>query len=78
MLFNSDTNSSSSFAHKSDLDELLVVGLGEAVVERRAAKTITVGHLDDGDTGAVKCGDDVADVGNRELVALVVRTVTQR
>ena len=62
---------------RRDLDELLVVGLGEAVVERRAAETVTVRDLDDRHAGAVEGGHDVADVLDRELVPLVMRAVPQ-
>src|SRR5699024_2414864 len=60
-----------------DLDEFLVVGLGEAVVEGGAAEAVTVGDLDDGHPGTVEGPDDVAHVLDRELVALVVRAVAQ-
>src|SRR5699024_5670417 len=60
-----------------DLDEFLVVGLGEAVVEGGAAEAVTVGDLDDGHPGTVEGPDDVAHVLERGLVARVVRAVQQ-
>ncbi len=60
------------------LDQLLLRGLGEPVVEARPAQAVTVGHLDDGDTGGIQGGDDRADLVLGELVPLVVRPVAQR
>ncbi len=61
----------------SELDELLLGRLGEAVVERRSAQAVAVGHLDDRDAGGVECADDVAYLLRHELVPLVVRAVAQ-
>ncbi len=61
-----------------ELDQFLLGGFGEPVVEGGAAETVTVGDLDDRHTGGVEGGDDGADLVLGELVALVVRTVAQR
>jgi hypothetical protein len=58
-----------------ELDQLLLGGLGEAVVERRAAQSVAVGHLDDRHPGRVERRDDRLDLVLGELVAFVVRAV---
>ena len=45
---------------RGELDQLLLGGLGEAVVERRAAEAVAVGHLDDRHARGVERGDDRA------------------
>ena len=55
------------------LDQLLLGGLGEPVVEARPAQPVTVGHLDDRHPGGVQRRDDRADLVLGELVPLVVR-----
>ena len=60
-----------------DLDQLLLGRLREAVVERRAAEAVAVGHLDHRDAGGVERLDDVVHLLRGELVPLVVRPVAQ-
>ena len=60
-----------------DLDELLLGGLGEPVVEAGPAEAVAVGHLDHRHAGGVERLDDVAHLLRGELVALVVRPVAQ-
>ena len=60
------------------LDQLLLGGLGEPVVEARPAQPVAVGDLDDRHAGGVQRRDDRADLVLGELVALVVRPVAQR
>ena len=57
---------------RGGLDELLLVGSAEAVVERSAAEAVAVGHLDDRHAGAVERTDHRHDVLAGELVTLVV------
>ena len=60
-----------------DLDQLLLGGVREAVVEARPAEAVTVGHLEDGHPRVVERGDHRAHLVGGELVALVVRAVAQ-
>ena len=60
------------------LDQFLLGGLGEAVVEARPAEPVAVGDLDDRHARGVQRRDDGADLVLGELVALVVRPVAQR
>ena len=59
------------------LDQLLLGGLGEPVVEARAAQSVAVGHLDDRNARGVEGGDDGTDLVLGELMALVVAAVAQ-
>ena len=63
---------------RGGLDQLLLRGFGEAVVERRPAQTVAVGHLDDRNTGVVEGSDDRAHLVLGELMTLVVAAVAQR
>ena len=63
---------------RRELDQFLLGGLGEAVVEAGATEAVTVGHLDHRHTGVVEGGDDALHLFLGELVALVVRAVAQR
>lgn len=60
------------------LDQLLLGGLGEPVVEARAAQPVAVGDLDDRHPRGVQGRDDGLHLVLGELVALVVAAVAQR
>ena len=60
------------------LDQLLLRGLGEPVVEAGSAEPVAVGDLDDRHARRVERRDDGADLVLGELVALVVAPVAQR
>ena len=62
---------------RRDLDQLLLRGVREAVVEARPAEPVAVGHLEHRHPGLVEGGDDRAHLLGGELVALVVRAVAQ-
>ena len=62
---------------RGDLDELLLGGVREAVVEARPAEPVAVGHLEHRHTGLVERGDHRAHLVAGELVPLVVRPVAQ-
>ena len=55
-----------------ELDELLLGGLGEAVVEARPAEAVAVGDLDDRHTRGVQRRDDRVHFVLGELVPLVM------
>jgi hypothetical protein len=59
-------------------DEVQLVLAREAVIERRAAKTVAVRHLDDGHAGRVQRVHRRADLLGRELVRHRVTAVPQR
>ncbi|SKU49982.1 Uncharacterised protein [Mycobacteroides abscessus subsp. abscessus] len=60
------------------LDQFLLRGFRESVVERGSAQTVAVSHLDDRDAGAVQRRHDSPHLVRGELMPLVVRAVTQR
>ena len=60
-----------------DLDQFLLRGFGESVVEARSAEAVAVGHLDHRHTGRVQGRDDGLHLLLGELVTLVVRSVPQ-
>ena len=60
------------------LDEIELVDLGEAVVERGPAEAVAVGDLDDLNAGAVERADHAADLPLGELVRHRVGAVAQR
>ncbi|SKX84099.1 Uncharacterised protein [Mycobacteroides abscessus subsp. abscessus] len=57
------------------LDQFLLRGFGEAVVERRPAESVAVRHLDHRDSGVVERADDGPHLVDGELVPLVVAAV---
>ncbi len=59
------------------LDQLLLGGLGEPVVEAGPAEPVAVGHLDDRHTRGVQRRDDGSDLVLGELMAFVVTPVPQ-
>src|SRR3546814_16260304 len=71
------TRTDTLFPYTTLFRSLLLRSAGEPVVERRSAEAVSVGDLDDRDAGTVERGDDVAHLLGHELVALVVRAVTQ-
>src|SRR5262249_45875514 len=59
------------------LDQLVLVGQGEAVVEGGAAETVAVADLDHVDAGAVEGAGHRHHLLDRDLVALGVGAVAQ-
>ncbi len=59
------------------LDELLLRGVAEAVVEGGPAEAVAVRDLDDGHARVVECADDGGDVVDGELVLLGVGSVPE-